>query len=129
LNFDSDVMPSPNSIEIPLIEDASIGIALNRIPAGRFMMGARGHRANEEPVHEVCILYDFFLGKYPVTQLQFKVWTEFASIDHKNGFAGNDAHPAENMDLQVAVDFSRWLTKRYLFASRYHSDWPMGICL
>ena len=44
------------------------------------MMGARGYEHDEEPVHEVEITQDFYLGIYPVTQAQFRAWTQAQSI-------------------------------------------------
>ena len=72
-------------------------------------MGARGYDANEEPVHEVEITQDFYLGVYPVTQAQFRAWTASENIDHTNDFEGRDQNPAENMDWHEARQYCQWL--------------------
>ena len=84
-------------------------MGFNRIPAGKFLMGSRGHFPQEEPVHEVEITQDFYLGVYPVTQAQFRQWTQSENIDHQNEFEGKDDHPAESMDWQQARQFCDWL--------------------
>ena len=61
-------------------------------------MGARGYENDEEPVHEVEITQDFYLGIYPVTQAQFRAWTQAQGIEHKNDFEGKNQHPAENLN-------------------------------
>ena len=86
-----------------------ITMGFNRIPAGKFLMGSRGHFPQEEPVHEVEITQDFYLGVYPVTQAQFRQWTQSENIDHQNEFEGKDDHPAESMDWQQARQFCDWL--------------------
>ena len=52
-----------------------VPLVLVRIPAGTFQMGSpedeRGRWADEGPVHTVNIGYDFYMGKYEVTQAQW----------------------------------------------------------
>lgn len=43
-----------------------------KIPAGSFMMGSNNGSDNEKPVHRVNINYEFYMGKYEVTQAQWK---------------------------------------------------------
>lgn len=50
---------------------SSTGMEFVLIPAGEFMMGSE-EKANEEPIHKVKIKKPFYLGKYPVTQKQWK---------------------------------------------------------
>ena len=117
-------MSLPDKINLPLVDDESPGIELIRIPAGNFLMGARGRNLGVEPVHRVCIPNDFYLGKYPVTQRQFSVWTGLAGIDHSNDFPGKDNHPAENMSWQEAVQYCQWVTERYQLYQKKYPDWP-----
>jgi len=52
-----------------------VPLELVRIPAGSFQMGSpdteRSRNDNEGPVHTVTINYDFYMGKYEVTQAQW----------------------------------------------------------
>jgi formylglycine-generating enzyme required for sulfatase activity len=47
-------------------------LILMRIPAGKFQMGSSAGEEDERPVHWVTIGHDFWMGKYTVTQAQFK---------------------------------------------------------
>jgi formylglycine-generating enzyme required for sulfatase activity len=48
------------------------GIELVLIPAGEFTMGEAGGEPDEQPAHRVKISQPFYLGKYEVTQAQWK---------------------------------------------------------
>ena len=96
-------------VSLPLDDEQQVWIVFRRISRGSFLMGSRGYYNDEEPVHLVEIPFDFYLGKFPVTQRQFAVWTQQARIDHKNEFDGNPEHPAENMNWHEANQFCQWL--------------------
>ncbi len=53
----------------------NVPLELVKVPAGSFQMGApeteRSRHSSEGPVHEVTIGYDFYMGKYEVTQGQW----------------------------------------------------------
>jgi formylglycine-generating enzyme required for sulfatase activity len=51
--------------------DPITGMEFVLVKGGCYMMGSDNLRAYEKPVHEVCV-DDFYLGKYEVTQLQWK---------------------------------------------------------
>lgn len=55
-----------------IICDDFTGIELNNIPQGCFLMGSIDGNWNEEPVHQVR-LEEFYLGKYEVTQKQWRL--------------------------------------------------------
>ncbi len=65
---------TPQSVTLKL--PGGIPLEMVRIPAGSFLMGSseseRGRYDNEGPVHEVKIACDFYMGRFPVTQAQFK---------------------------------------------------------
>ncbi len=60
---------------IALTLPGDVGLEMVRIPAGSFMMGSgqseRGRYSDEGPVHKVTIGYDFYMGKFEVTQAQW----------------------------------------------------------
>lgn len=85
-------------------------MSLQRIPAGRFRIGARGFGRNEEPPHVVELTAAFFLGTFPVTQAEFGVWTAEAGMYHANHFRDKPDHPAESLDWDQAMRFCAWLT-------------------
>ena len=93
--------------ELTLSLSDGVPITFRLIPNGEFLMGSRGHKAKEEPVHRVRITRPFYLGIYPVTQAQFAVFCP----DHQNNFASMPDHPAENMDWQQARDWCNQLSE------------------
>ena len=60
---------------------------------------------NEQPVHEVSI-DQFYMGRFPVTQEQWKI------LMHENPsqFKG-DHHPVERVTFQAVLDFAKRLTE------------------
>ena len=80
------------------------------IPGGTFMMGSpegEGHNL-EKPQHEV-IVESFCLGKYPVTQAQWKAVSAFTQVNRElkpnpSYFTG-DNHPVERVSSYDAVEF------------------------
>jgi len=67
-------MPSDDAVTLTLPGDVKMEFV--RIPAGSFMMGSpdseRGRYSDEGPLHKVTINYDFYMGKFEVTQAQWK---------------------------------------------------------
>jgi len=78
---------------------------LVKIPAGKFPMGSPDHeeyhQSNESPQHEVSVP-QFFLGKYPVTQLQW----EKVMGDNPSHFKGPN-RPVENVSWNDCVNFCK----------------------
>eukprot|EP00831_Metopus_contortus_P066937 TRINITY_DN59706_c0_g1_i1.p1 TRINITY_DN59706_c0_g1~~TRINITY_DN59706_c0_g1_i1.p1 ORF type:complete len:107 (-),score=15.19 TRINITY_DN59706_c0_g1_i1:125-445(-) len=51
------------------------GMEFVHLPGGCFFMGNDSAESDEKPRHEVC-LYDFWMGRYEVTQGQWRVVME-----------------------------------------------------
>lgn len=81
------------------------GIKFVLIPAGDFMMGSNA--SGEEPIHKVTIENPFYLGKYPVTQKQWKALMGSNPSEFKGHFKGNN--PVENVCWDDIQDFIRML--------------------
>ena len=54
------------------VKKNSIGIELVYIPPGEFLMGSDNGGPDENPVHKVTFEEGFWIGKYEVTQAQYK---------------------------------------------------------
>ena len=102
----------------------SIGMKLVYIPAGKFMMGSpdteKGRNSDEWPQHEVEITKGYYLGKYSVTQAEFKKvmgknpsWFA-ASGGGKARVAGLDTSrfPVEMVTWADAKEFCRRLSAK-----------------
>jgi formylglycine-generating enzyme required for sulfatase activity len=82
----------------------SIGMELVYAPAGSFMMGSERGDANEKPVHQVTIREGFYIGRYEVTQAQ---WRRVMG-SNSAAFKG-DNFPVDEISWEDAQDFIRSL--------------------
>ncbi len=85
-------VPGRDELTIPL--PGNVPLVMVRIPAGTFRMGSpeseRGRNDDEGPQREVAIGHDFYLGKYEVTQAQWRaVMGSLPAMGHGAG----DAYP------------------------------------
>ena len=86
------------------------------IPAGQFKMGSPDGQGNdqEHPQHLVTVPA-FFMGKYPITQAQWKAVASLPKIEcdldlNPSKFSGNN-RPVERVSWYAAVEFCMRLSK------------------
>ncbi|MFN8001764.1 MAG: SUMF1/EgtB/PvdO family nonheme iron enzyme [Acidobacteriota bacterium] len=88
-------------------------IEMVQVPSGTFLMGSPiselGHSTNEEPQHRVTV-QSFYIGKYEITQAQWKSVmgnnsSIFASI------LADDDLPVANVEWTEATEYCRKLTQ------------------
>jgi len=124
-------------------EDLGSGIVLNlvKIPGGTFMMGSPpGEEGRdwygefvdalkgvnvEGPQHQVKI-QSFLMGKYPITQAQWRVVASYSKIDcdlatDPANFKGDD-RPVEQVSWDEAVEFCKRLSKKTGYDYRLPSE-------
>jgi formylglycine-generating enzyme required for sulfatase activity/serine/threonine protein kinase len=100
---------------VPVQISNSIGMKLNLIPAGRFLMGSPesepDRQDNEGPQHPVSIVRPFFLGTQVVTQGQYEkvIGHNPSKFQPKEG--GADL-PVEMVSWEDAVQFCRRLSEQ-----------------
>ena len=95
-----------------------LGIEMVAIPGGTFEMGSpenepKRHK-NESPQHTVTV-QPFFMGKYPITQAQWRFVAKLSQINRKlkaepSRFKG-DNRPVEYVSWYDAVEFCDRLSK------------------
>lgn len=90
------VVPKP----LPQMFTNSIGMEFVLVPAGRFKMGDHRHN-NEKPVHDVTIGNPFYLGKYQVTQGDWKS----VMGENPSDFKVDDRLPVERVTWNDCQDF------------------------
>jgi formylglycine-generating enzyme required for sulfatase activity len=98
----------------PLATD--IRLEMVAIPSGKFMMGSpetEHDRWKGESLHEVTV-QAFFIGKYPITQAQWRVIANTPQIERKlnpnpSNFKG-DNRPVEKVFWEEAVEFCKRLS-------------------
>jgi formylglycine-generating enzyme required for sulfatase activity len=102
------------------VEDLGNGVELEMvsIPGGTFMMGAPGDEpesyGSEKPQHEVNVP-PFYMGKYPVTQAQWKAVAALPQVERKltpdpSRFKGENL-PVEQVSWFDAVEFCQRLSQ------------------
>ena len=99
-------------------EDLGDGVTLDMvyIPGGKFRMGSaegEGYES-EKPQHEVTV-QPFFIGKYPVTQAQWKAMVSLSKVSRDlnsdpSRFKGNDL-PVETISWGDTIEFCQRLSK------------------
>ena len=93
-----------------------LGLELMPIRAGEFTMGSPAteseHNADETP-HQVKISRDYWLGKYEVTQAEWR-----AVMGDDPSFSKGDRLPVEQVSWELANLFCRMLTDRERGAGR-----------
>ena len=113
-------------------EDLGNGVALEMvaIPGGKFLMGTEDSEIErlfekfnwegfrrEKPQHEVT-LQPFFIGKYPVTQAQWKAIASRSDLKVEHDLKPNpsnfkgDKRPVEQVSWHEAVEFCARLSKK-----------------
>jgi formylglycine-generating enzyme required for sulfatase activity len=90
----------------------NVGLAMVLIPGGTFLMGSPEDEPerldHEGPQHEVTVP-QFFMGKYPVTQAEWRFVAGLPQVNRElkpnpSHFAG-DRHPVESVSWYEAVEF------------------------
>jgi len=83
---------------------------LVRIPAGHFEMGSpqreQGHDPSESPVRRIHISQAFYLGKYEVTQAQYRAVMGMLEMSDYHG----DSYPMDSVPNAHAVTFCQKLS-------------------
>ena len=94
------------------VSSDTLPLEMVAIPGGRFLMGSpadeEGHGSSESPQHEVDI-EPFFMGRYPVTQAQWRSVAAMPQIErtlspNSSRFRG-DRLPVEQVSWEDAVEF------------------------
>jgi formylglycine-generating enzyme len=104
--------PAVASAEAPYI-DPSTAMEFVLVRGGCFTMGdsVGDGDANERPVHEACVS-DFYIGKYEVTNDQFKRFKEHNSGSSEGLSLGEGKQPVVNVSWEDTVAFAQWLSQK-----------------
>jgi formylglycine-generating enzyme required for sulfatase activity len=97
---------------------ADIGLEMVAIPSGKFIMGSPDLEydrfPDESPEHQVTV-QPFFIGKYPVTQAQWRIIANTPQIDRELNLGAShfkgDTRPVEEVSWEEAVEFCQRLSR------------------
>ena len=73
------------------------------IPAGTFQMGSEKGDDWNKPVHEVTITKPFYMGKYEVTQAEYKKYCRYGANSPSSNYGDGDNYPAYNVSWYDAL--------------------------
>ncbi len=90
--------PSTEQYRLP----GDVALDMVRIPAGAFVMGSE-QRSDESPPRRMRIDYDFYLGKYPITQEQWEAVMGENPASERGGLGAQ--RPAQGISWNSAQDF------------------------
>ncbi len=92
-----------------LLLPGNVPLELVRIPAGSFQMGSpdteRSRSDDEGPIHTVTINYDFYMGKYEVTQAQWLAVMGSSPGGYAWDYGQGDTYPAYYVSWDDAQAF------------------------
>lgn len=106
--------------------DLGFNITMLQIPAGEFMMGSEERDVilsryekpddqHDKPRHRVQ-LQSFFLGQYPVTQLQWKIVAEWPMVKRELNPKPSDCYapnrPVASVSWHEAIEFCQRLSRK-----------------
>ncbi|MCG6553085.1 MAG: formylglycine-generating enzyme family protein [Candidatus Magnetominusculus sp. LBB02] len=94
--------------------DETAGMEFAAVKGGCFQMGdsVGDGDPNERPVHEVCVS-DFSMGKYEVTNQQFKKFRPSHDSGKFEGVSLNENNqPVVNVSWEDAVEYAKWLSSK-----------------
>ncbi len=73
----------------------------------------QGREADEGPQHPVTISRDFYMGKYEITNAQFRVFRPNHNNGDMRGFSLNgDNQPVVNVSWNDAIAFCEWVSEQ-----------------
>src|SRR5262245_4067056 len=114
----------PSSAQTGALKNA-IGMEFVKIPAGEFMMGCSAGdsscKNDENPQHRVRITKAFEMGRYEVTQAQWK-----AVMNANESAIPGDNNPVENVTRAEALEFANRLNMRndgYRYRLPTEAEW------
>jgi formylglycine-generating enzyme required for sulfatase activity len=120
----SDASNPTNAPAKPKPLQNQYGIELVYIPPGAFIMGADNDETNERPAHRVTITNAFYIGRYEVTQAQWRAVMGTNPKDFK-GEKGDNL-PVEMVNWKDAQEFIarlNALNDSYIYHLPTEAEW------
>lgn len=112
--------PLKGKTEEGVSHDKALIMELLWVEPGSFEMGSDAEevKENEKPAHTVQISNGFWLGKYEVTQEEYKSVAIYAGLDSNKAYFSGEKLPVENITREEAQKWCEALTLRERNAGR-----------
>jgi len=92
---------------------SDMGMEFVLIPAGEFMMGSEDG-ADEKPIHKVEITQSFYMGKFEVTNAEYRLFNAGRDSGEFEGSSLNgDRQPVAGVSWDDAQAFCEWLNDNW----------------
>jgi len=98
---DNETVPASGISRLNAPVNPQTGMEFVFVPGGCFLMGSTNGNSNEKPVHDTCVS-DFYIGKYEVTQEQ---WRKIMGFNPSRLIKCGDDCPVEQVSWTEACDF------------------------
>ena len=90
------------------------GIDFVKVPAGKFLMGSadkdKSASSGEKPQCIVDLNYEYYIGRFPVTNEQYATYVETREDNHPvSGWKEKRAYPVVNVSWYDAMAYCQWL--------------------
>ena len=108
VNEAKPVIIKPSTKSADEWQDPITGMEFIWVPSGDFMMGSETIGTSSKPVHKVILTQGFWLGKYPVTQGQWKKIMDTNPAHFQNG----DNYPVEQVSWDDVKQYIEQLNKQ-----------------
>jgi formylglycine-generating enzyme required for sulfatase activity len=94
------------------------GIEFVLVPKGTFIMGSKDDNRlaadDEKPQHTVEIPYDYWIGRYPITNEQFAAFVQASQYKHTLARDWKDKrdHPVVKVSWHDTMEYCKWLNEK-----------------
>lgn len=83
-----------------------------QVPEGKFVMGSSEEDEEERPQHIVNIPYDYYMGRFPVTNAQYAAYVGAKGSAHPvEEWKEKADHPVVNVSWTDAMAYCHWLNE------------------
>jgi len=107
--------PTKNSSSISLNLQTWANIKFVLVSAGGFIMGGKNDNPlaseTEKPQHRVELPYDYYIGRYPITNAQYNQFVLATQFQNLDDWQKRPDHPAANITWYSARGFCQWLNQ------------------